>query len=236
MIRSSTFQIRSAFDISTRKYISTKVAVMMSGGIDSSVSAYLLKNQGFDIIGVFMRNWNTADEHGTETCSMEADFQDMKQVCDRLEIPSYDVEFSKEYWNDVFDPFLKSYQTGYETPNPDAMCNKYIKFKAFRHYVKKHFDIDMVATGHYAQLKNVTIDRSAYLCYASDTHLRPVDNQANTNADTLITLPLLMRGEDPVKDQSYFLSTTTVSSVSVERPYHAILSYLNSYSFVYTSS
>ena len=220
MIHHSTFKIRLVLDISPRMYASTKVAVMMSGGIDSSVSAYLLKNQGFDVIGVFMRNWNSADEHGRETCPIEADFQDMKQVCDRLKIPSYEVEFSKEYWNDVFDPFIKSYQTGYETPNPDAMCNKYIKFKAFRHYVKKHFNIDVVATGHYAQLKYVTIDRSTYLRHQSSGQNRE---------NKLTTIPLLMRGVDPMKDQSYFLSTTTVSSVHLSY----FISHFNSiYSFL----
>ena len=125
------------------------VVVGMSGGVDSSVSAYLLKKQGYNVIGVFMKNWEEKDENGV--CEAEKDYKDVVEVCEKLEIPYYSVNFEKEYWDKVFEYFLSEYRKG-RTPNPDVMCNKEIKFKVFLDYAKE-LGADLVATGHYARTK-----------------------------------------------------------------------------------
>ena len=125
------------------------VVVGMSGGVDSSVSAYLLKKQGYNVIGVFMKNWEEKDENGV--CEAEKDYKDVVEVCEKLEIPYYSVNFEKEYWDKVFEYFLSEYRKG-RTPNPDVMCNKEIKFKVFLDYAKE-LGADFVATGHYARTK-----------------------------------------------------------------------------------
>ncbi|MBU0278045.1 MULTISPECIES: tRNA 2-thiouridine(34) synthase MnmA [unclassified Gemella] len=123
-----------------------KVIVGMSGGVDSSVAAYLLKEQGYDVVGVFMKNWEEKDENGV--CTSEKDYEDVIKVCEQLDIPYYSINFEKEYWDKVFTYFLDEYKKG-RTPNPDIMCNKEIKFKVFLDYA---YDLgaDYVATGHYA--------------------------------------------------------------------------------------
>lgn len=95
-----------------------------------------------------MKNWDLVDEHGT--CTGEADLQDAKFVCHRLGIPLAEVNFVKEYWNNVFGQFLQDYECGL-TPNPDILCNRHIKFDAFYQYCRKHLDADAIATGHYAR-------------------------------------------------------------------------------------
>jgi len=125
-----------------------KVVVGMSGGVDSSVAAYLLKKQGYDVIGVFMKNWEEKDEYGI--CTSEEDYADVRRVCDQIGIPYYTVNFEKEYWDRVFIYFLDEYKKG-RTPNPDVMCNKEIKFKAFLDYALK-IGADYLATGHYARV------------------------------------------------------------------------------------
>lgn len=129
-----------------------RVVVGMSGGVDSSVTALLLKEQGYDVIGVFMKNWDDTDESGF--CSATEDYEDVVKVANQIDIPYYTVNFEKEYWNKVFTYFLEEYKSG-RTPNPDIMCNKEIKFKAFLDYALQ-IGADYVATGHYAQ-----IDRSS---------------------------------------------------------------------------
>lgn len=126
----------------------TRVVVGMSGGVDSSVTAYLLKQQGYDVIGIFMKNWDDTDEFGH--CTAEEDFQDVRRVCDQLGIPYYTVNFEKEYMEKVFQYFLDEYRKG-RTPNPDVMCNREIKFGEF---LAKVLDLgaDYVATGHYARV------------------------------------------------------------------------------------
>ena len=103
------------------------VVVGMSGGVDSSVSAYLLKKQGFKVVGLFMQNWQS--EPGEE-CSSVIDFSDASDVCDRLNIPLHKANFSDEYWDRVFEDFLKEHKAG-RTPNPDILCNREIKFNHF---------------------------------------------------------------------------------------------------------
>ena len=108
-----------------------RVVVGMSGGVDSSVTALLLKEQGYDVIGVFMKNWDDTDEFGV--CTATEDYKDVAAVADQIGIPYYSVNFEKEYWDRVFEYFLAEYRAG-RTPNPDVMCNKEIKFKAFLDY------------------------------------------------------------------------------------------------------
>lgn len=154
-----------------------KVVVGMSGGVDSSVSAILLQKQGYEVIGLFMRNWDSLvdgelDGPTTSTgqCPQEADYDDAKAVCDKLGIPLYRKDFVKEYWDYVFTYFLDELKNG-RTPNPDIMCNKYIKFDMFAKEARK-LGADYIATGHYARMNN--------------GHL--------------------LRGIDSNKDQTYFLS------------------------------
>lgn len=126
----------------------TRVVVGMSGGVDSSVAAMLLKEQGYDVIGVFMKNWDDTDESGI--CTATEDYEDVIRVCNQLGIPYYSVNFEKQYWDKVFTHFLDEYKSG-RTPNPDVLCNKEIKFKAFLDYALS-LGADYVATGHYARI------------------------------------------------------------------------------------
>jgi tRNA-specific 2-thiouridylase len=127
-----------------------KVVVGMSGGVDSSVAALLLKQQGYDVIGIFMKNWEEKDEFGV--CTAEQDFDDVRKVSEQIGIPYYTVNFQKEYWDKVFSYFLDEYRKG-RTPNPDVICNKEIKFKAFLDYALK-IGANYLATGHYAQVEH----------------------------------------------------------------------------------
>ena len=134
-----------------------KVVIGMSGGVDSAVGAYLLKKQGYEVVGLFMRNWDSnlaGDEEGIteDICPQELDYIDAKRVCDKLNIPIYRVDFIKEYWDNVFKYFLDELEKG-RTPNPDIMCNKYIKFDVFIKEAKK-LGADKIATGHYARYEN----------------------------------------------------------------------------------
>ena len=125
-----------------------RVVVGMSGGVDSSVTAHVLKEQGYDVIGIFMKNWDDTDENGV--CTATEDYNDVIEVCNQIGIPYYAVNFEKEYWDKVFTYFLDEYKKG-RTPNPDVMCNKEIKFKAFLDHAM-NLGADYVATGHYARI------------------------------------------------------------------------------------
>ena len=127
----------------------TRVVVGMSGGVDSSVAAYLLKEQGYDVIGIFMKNWDDTDENGV--CTATEDYEDVIKVCNQIGIPYYAVNFEKQYWDKVFTYFLDEYKAG-RTPNPDVMCNKEIRFKAFLDHALA-LGADYLATGHYAQVE-----------------------------------------------------------------------------------
>jgi tRNA-specific 2-thiouridylase len=132
----------------TKKPEETRVVIGMSGGVDSSVAALLLKEQGFDVIGIFMKNWDDTDENGI--CTATEDYEDVIQVCNQIGIPYYAVNFEKQYWDKVFTYFLDEYKAGH-TPNPDVICNKEIKFKAFLDHAL-NLGADFVATGHYARI------------------------------------------------------------------------------------
>ena len=124
-----------------------KVLVGISGGVDSSVSAYILQKQGYEVHGLFMKNWE--DDDGSPYCSIKEDFMDAVFVADQLNIPLYEINFAKEYRERVFSYFLTELEEG-RTPNPDILCNKEIKFKEFYDYAISN-NYDYIATGHYAQ-------------------------------------------------------------------------------------
>ncbi len=137
------------------------VVVGMSGGVDSSVAAYLLQQQGFNVIGLFMKNWDEDD--GTEYCTAIEDLADAQAVADKLGIPLHSVNFAAEYWDNVFEHFIAEYQAG-RTPNPDILCNREIKFKAFLDYAKM-LGGEAIATGHY-----VRRDDAGHLLRGLDTN------------------------------------------------------------------
>ena len=141
-----------------------RVVVGMSGGVDSSVTAHLLKEQGYEVIGLFMHNWEESDENGV--CSAEQDFTDVKRVCEKLGIPYYSVNFAKEYQERVFAEFLSEYKAG-RTPNPDVLCNREIKFGPFLDYALM-LGADFIATGHYAKVEEK--DGVFYLKKAKDSN------------------------------------------------------------------
>jgi tRNA-specific 2-thiouridylase len=127
----------------------TSIVVGLSGGVDSSVAALLLKQQGLDVSAIFMKNWNEDDDDGY--CPAEEDFADAQSIAAELDIPFHGVNFAPEYWDNVFSYFLSEYKAG-RTPNPDILCNKEIKFKVFLEYALSQ-GAEKIATGHYARVK-----------------------------------------------------------------------------------
>lgn len=142
----------------------TKVIVGMSGGVDSSVSALLLQQQGYQVEGLFMKNWEEDD--GTEYCTAKDDLADAQAVCDKLGIPLHTANFAAEYWDNVFEHFLAEYKAG-RTPNPDILCNREIKFKAFLEYAQM-LGADLIATGHY--VRRGTLEGQATLLKGLDSN------------------------------------------------------------------
>ena len=140
--------------------------VGMSGGVDSAVAAYLLKKEGYNVIALFMRNWDSTIngenfENPDLICPQEQDYNDAKKVCETLGIPLHRVDFIKEYWDFVFKYFLDELKKG-RTPNPDLLCNKYIKFDLFKKEAMK-LGADYIATGHYARLEKGKLLRAVDL-------------------------------------------------------------------------
>jgi len=142
------------------------VVIGMSGGVDSAVAAYLLKNAGYNVIALFMRNWDSTIngedfENDDVICPQEKDYNDALKVCETLDIPLHRVDFIKEYWDYVFTYFLEELKKG-RTPNPDLLCNKYIKFDLFKKEAKS-LGADYMATGHYARTKDGKLLRAVDL-------------------------------------------------------------------------
>uniref|UniRef100_A0A5K3EPU7 tRNA-5-taurinomethyluridine 2-sulfurtransferase n=1 Tax=Mesocestoides corti TaxID=53468 RepID=A0A5K3EPU7_MESCO len=165
-----------------------RVACAVSGGVDSAVSAYFLKRRGFDVVGVFMTNWDQQDE--SINCSTDVDREDARFICRTLGIKFAEVNFVKDYWNDVFVPTVESYSKG-KTPNPDILCNRYVKFPKLAEITLKSSKLchpsicaDAFATGHYA--------RNSYGNFLE-------------KRSTAISPPQLLRSADPVKDQTFWL-------------------------------
>ncbi len=148
------------------------IIVGMSGGVDSSVTALALLEQGHKVTGLFMKNWEEDD--GSEYCTAMQDLADAQQVCDTLGIELKTVNFAAEYWEEVFEVFLAEFQAG-RTPNPDILCNKHVKFKAFLNYAIEDLGAEYIATGHYARVAACGEEYQ------------------------------LLKGLDPNKEQSYFL-------------------------------
>ncbi|CAN0060097.1 unnamed protein product [Ectocarpus sp. 6 AP-2014] len=164
------------------KGLKQRVVVGMSGGVDSSVVAMLLHQQaseGYEVVGVFMRNWDEQDETGSDVCAADTDLEDARRVGYHLGIPVETVDFSREYWNQVFEPSLHEFDRC-RTPNMDVACNRFIKFDAFREHALGRMSADFVATGHYAR-----------------TAPGPGGDWSR---------PVLRQAEDGNKDQTYFLS------------------------------
>jgi len=161
--------------------MSKNIIVGMSGGVDSSVTALQLIEQGHQVSGLFMKNWE--EDEGTEYCTAMEDLADAQQVCDKLGITLKTVNFAAEYWDEVFEVFLSEFKAG-RTPNPDILCNKHVKFKAFLNYAIGDLGADYIATGHYARITE--------------------------NNDKFF----LLKGLDPNKEQSYFLYTLGQKALS----------------------
>ena len=151
-----------------------RVIVGISGGVDSSVAALLLLEQGYQVEGLFMKNWEEDDNE--DYCSAAEDLADAQSVCNQLKIPLRTINFASEYWDRVFSHFLTEYKAG-RTPNPDILCNKEIKFRAFLNYALEDLGADYIATGHYARISN--------------------NNEQYQ----------MLKGLDANKDQTYFLYT-----------------------------
>ena len=172
---SDSFSVHRPLTLADIDHPSSKhVIVGMSGGVDSSVSAVLLQQAGFKVEGLFMKNWEEDD--GTEYCTAMDDLADAQAVCDKIGIKLHTANFAMEYWDRVFEHFLAEYKAG-RTPNPDILCNKEIKFKAFLEFAAEDLGADYIATGHYVRRADV-------------------DGKSR-----------LLRGLDGNKDQSYFLYT-----------------------------
>ena len=176
---------------------SDKIIVGLSGGVDSSVAALLLKEQGYNIEGLFMKNWDETSDEGR--CLWEDDVEDALHVCEKLNIPINTIDLSEEYWSNVFEQFLNDYQSGH-TPNPDILCNQEIKFKAFLDHALE-FGASKIATGHYARVGSAKCgyellkgidnnkDQSYFLCRLNQKQLEhtlfPVGNSKKEEVRSL---------------------------------------------------
>jgi len=173
-----------------------RIVVGLSGGVDSAVTAHLLKQQGHEVVGIFMKNWE--DDDDSEYCSSNVDFVDAASVADVLGIEIEHVNFAADYKDRVFAEFLREYQAG-RTPNPDVLCNAEIKFKAFLDHAMR-LGAEKIATGHYARVR--AVDAATGLAFAAG---EPVPASARYE---------LLKGLDPAKDQSYFLHRLNQAQLS----------------------
>ncbi len=180
-----------------------RIVVGISGGVDSSVAAYLLKKQGHDVIGLFMINWEEKDG----TCTAEADYEDVKRVCNKIGIPYFSVNYAKEYYQRVFSYFLEEYKKG-RTPNPDVLCNREVKFGPFLEQAYK-LGADMIATGHYA--KKIEKDGKYYLAKADDLNKDQSYflNQLNQKQLASVVFPLAEIDKPKVREIARELELST---------------------------
>nr|XP_045219366.1 mitochondrial tRNA-specific 2-thiouridylase 1 isoform X2 [Macaca fascicularis] len=172
------------------------VVCALSGGVDSAVAALLLRRRGYQVTGVFMKNWDSLDEHGV--CTADKDCEDAYRVCQILDIPFHQVSYIKEYWNDVFSDFLNEYEKG-RTPNPDIVCNKHIKFSCFFHYAVDNLGADAIATGHYARTS--LEDEEVF----QQKHIKRPEGLFRNRFEVRNAVKLL-QAADSFKDQTFFLS------------------------------
>ncbi|XP_023487105.1 mitochondrial tRNA-specific 2-thiouridylase 1 isoform X3 [Equus przewalskii] len=172
------------------------VVCALSGGVDSAVAALLLRRRGYQVTGVFMKNWDSLDEHGV--CTADKDCEDAYRVCQILDIPFHQVSYVKEYWNDVFSDFLNEYEKG-RTPNPDIVCNKHIKFSCFFRYALDNLGADAVATGHYARTS--LEDDEVF----QQKHVKRPEGLFRNRFEVRNAVKLL-QAADSFKDQTFFLS------------------------------
>lgn len=173
-----------------------KVVIGLSGGVDSAVACYLLKEQGCEVIAIYMQNWDSFVNrenysNNKDKCDSQYEWEDAQNVALKLGVPIYKVDFIKEYWNEVFAHFIQQYKCG-KTPNPDVLCNKYIKFGHLLEYAKQKFQCDFLATGHYAKVihstnhnqllmaKDLNKDQTYFLCDLTQSQLKfalfPLEN------------------------------------------------------------
>ncbi|AWX42742.1 tRNA-specific 2-thiouridylase mnmA [Metamycoplasma cloacale] len=191
-----------------------RVVLGMSGGVDSSVAAYLLQQQGYEVVGLFMRNWDSflnndilGNENITQDiCPQEQDYLDAQAVAKELNIEIHRVDFVKEYWDKVFSYLINEYQKG-RTPNPDIFCNKYIKFNSFANYAFNELKADFIAMGHYAETKDGFLyrakdnnkDQSYFLAQLTNEQLKKV------------IFPLANITKDKVREIANLLKLTTAN-------------------------
>ena len=177
-----------------------RIVVGLSGGVDSAVSAWLLKKKGHEVVGVFMKNWE--DDDDDEYCSSNADFVDAAAVADVLGIEIEHVNFAADYKERVFAEFLREYRAG-RTPNPDVLCNAEIKFKAFLDHAVAR-GAEMIATGHYARVRRVAVGAPRRSVGQGD---EASEHETGPRFE-------LLKGLDPLKDQSYFLHRLTQAQLA----------------------
>jgi tRNA-specific 2-thiouridylase len=183
-----------------------RVVVGLSGGVDSAVTAHLLKQQGHEVIGIFMKNWE--DDDDSEFCSSNIDFVDAAAVADVIGIPIEHVNFAADYKDRVFSEFLREYQAG-RTPNPDILCNAEIKFKAFLDHAMR-LGAEKIATGHYARVRRVAASSgSMAFGHSDESHATACDGASPSEWQYQ-----LLKGLDPAKDQSYFLHRLNQAQLS----------------------
>ena len=206
-----------------------KVIIGMSGGVDSAVAAKLLVADGYNVEAIYMKNWEEDDFDQQEICTSKEDMHYAQNVCDELKIPLHTVNFASEYWDNVFEAFINSYNKGH-TPNPDILCNKEIKFKVFLDYAKK-FKADKIATGHYASVSYQ--DKKFFLSKSKDTNKDQTYFLYTLNQDQLsqTLFPLQDLKKNQVRDiakknnfRCYDRKDSTGICFIGEQPFRAFLS------------